>query len=140
VIGSCRTFRVTHPFHPDFGREFALLTYRHNWGEQRVYFHDDQGRLASLPASSTDVFAPDPFVRLSSGRSPFRLQDLLELVRILDGLAPKDREDRSDAGVPCVNAFSPIVLMGLRRHWSVNRLLSLDLTALICIKYSTFPV
>jgi len=27
------------------GREFDLVTYRHNWGENRVYFHDDDGAV-----------------------------------------------------------------------------------------------
>ena len=62
------------------------MTYRHNWGEQRVYFHDDNGRLVSLPASWTSVLPPDPFVALSAGRSAFRVQDLLELARLLRGL------------------------------------------------------
>jgi transposase len=33
---------VTHPFHPLHGREFSLVTYRHNWGENRVYFHQGE--------------------------------------------------------------------------------------------------
>jgi hypothetical protein len=44
---------VTHPFHPLCGRELSLVTYRHNWRERRVYFHDEQGRLTSLPVSWT---------------------------------------------------------------------------------------
>ena len=64
-------FRVTHPFHPWFGREFALVTYRLNWGEERVYFHDDAGRLVAIPARWTSVFPADPFVVVSAGRSPF---------------------------------------------------------------------
>ena len=59
------------------------MTFRHNWGENRVYFHDDEGRLVSLPASWTSVLAPDPFVVISAGRSVFRVQDLLELARLL---------------------------------------------------------
>src|SRR5213076_344541 len=81
--GACRTFRVTHPFHPLLGREFTLVTYRHNWGENRVYFHDDEGRLVSLPAAWTSVFSPDPFVVISAGRSAFRVPDLLELAQLL---------------------------------------------------------
>jgi hypothetical protein len=54
-----------------------------NWREQRVYFHDDKGRLQALPASFTDVFAPDPFVVVSAGRSAFRVTDLLELTRLI---------------------------------------------------------
>ena len=60
------------------------MTYRRNWGEHRVYFHDDTGRLASLPAPWTNVFPADPYVAVSSGRSPFRVQDLLELAQLID--------------------------------------------------------
>lgn len=59
------------------------MTYRHNWGEQRVYFHDAEGRLVALPAAWTDVFSPDPFVAISAGRSSFRVTDLLELARLM---------------------------------------------------------
>lgn len=67
---------------------------RHNWGDDRVYYHDANGRLASIPTSWTDVVAPDPVVALSAGRSPFRLEDLLELARLVAVLgqeAPRDR-------------------------------------------------
>jgi hypothetical protein len=59
------------------------VTYRNNWGEQRVYFHDAEGRLTALPAAWTDVFSPDPFVVISAGRSAFRSNDLLELTRLI---------------------------------------------------------
>ena len=62
------------------------MTFRLNWGEQRVYFHDEAGELVALPAQWTDVFPPDPFVAMSAGRSPFRTQDLLELARLLASL------------------------------------------------------
>jgi hypothetical protein len=58
------------------------VTYRHNWGENRVYFHDDEGQLVSIPAGWTSVFSPDPFVVISAGRSAFRVQDLLELAQL----------------------------------------------------------
>jgi hypothetical protein len=79
---------VTHPFHPWFGREFTLVTYRLNWGEQRVYFHDDAGRLVALPARWTSVFPADPFVVVSAGRSPFRFAQLRELARLIQELRP----------------------------------------------------
>jgi len=78
---------VTYPFHPLFGREFRLVTYRLNWGEERVYFDDDEGRLCSVPAGWTSLSPPDPFVVVSAGRSPFRVADLLELSRLLEGLS-----------------------------------------------------
>ena len=59
------------------------MTYRHNWGEQRVYFHDAEGRLVGLPAAWTDVFSPDPITVISAGRSAFRVADLLELTRLI---------------------------------------------------------
>jgi hypothetical protein len=59
-----------------------LLSYRKNWGEDRVFF-DNGGTLISLPAAWTDVLSPDPLVALSQGRSPFRADDLLELAELL---------------------------------------------------------
>jgi hypothetical protein len=79
-------FRVTHPFHPLHGRQFSLVTVRNNWGEDRVYYHDTDERLVSIPAAWTDVCTPDPFVHFSGGRSPFCLEDLLELARLLSVL------------------------------------------------------
>lgn len=78
---------MTHPFHPLHGREWNLVTYRHNWGEERVFFHDDDGRLRSLPAAWTSLRPADPVVTLSAGRSAFRVTDLLELVGLIDALS-----------------------------------------------------
>jgi len=87
-----QTFRVTHPFHPWVGREFSLVSYRKNWGENRVFFDIGGDTLMSLPAGWTDVLPPDPFVAISLGRSPFRTDDLLELAELLrwiDGESPE---------------------------------------------------
>ena len=92
---SAQTFRVTHPFHPLHGQRFPLITIRHNWGNDRVCYRDQDGQLASLPAGWTDVVAPDPVVALSAGRSPFRLADLLELARLVAALR---QEVAHDAG------------------------------------------
>jgi len=77
---------VTHPFHPLRGREFELVTYRQNWGEDRVYFHNDQGQLRALSAGWTSLRAEDPFVVISAGRAAFRTADLLKLAGLLQGL------------------------------------------------------
>ena len=71
------------------------MTIRHNWGEYRAYYHDDGNKLSSIPARWTSVSAADPFVVLAGGRSPFRVDDLLELCRLLDGMST---EDGSGAG------------------------------------------
>jgi hypothetical protein len=86
--------RVTHPFHPWHGREFVLITCRRNWGEDRVYFHDGDGRLVSLPAGWTNAVAPDPFVVVSAGRSAFRTQDLIELAGLVRGLSGESGPER----------------------------------------------
>jgi hypothetical protein len=81
--GAQRRFRVTHPYHPLSGCEFEVVTYRHNWGEDRVYFRDENGEAASLPASWTSLAAEDPFVAISAGRAHFRFEDLMRLVQLL---------------------------------------------------------
>ncbi len=84
--GAAGVLRVTHPFHPFQGQSFSIVTVRNNWGEDRVYYHAPDGRLVSIPAAWTDVATPDPFALLSAGRSPFRLEDLLELTRLLSAM------------------------------------------------------
>ncbi len=75
------------------------MTYRLNWGEERVYFHDDTGRLAAIPARWTSVFPADPFVAVSAGRSSFRFVELRELARLIQHIRPagavENRKGRS---------------------------------------------
>lgn len=63
-----------------------MFNYRHNWGEYRVWFFDDDQRLRSLPATWTDYAAPDPFVVVAAGRAPLHLEELLRLVALLGSL------------------------------------------------------
>ncbi len=80
-------FSVTHPFHPWRGRRFVLATRKQNWGEDRVMFFDDQGRLRSLLASWTDVDERDAFSQCSGGRSWLRPDDLMRLRALVDEIA-----------------------------------------------------
>jgi len=94
--------RVTHPFHPLAGRDFDLVVRRNNWAEDRVFFFGDDGQLRSVPAGWTDVDPEDPFVVVAAGRSPFRLDDLVSLAALLDGLrppAPRRRVKRTTPGM-----------------------------------------
>jgi hypothetical protein len=61
-----------------------MVACRHNWGEERLFYYDRDGRLKSFPASVTDMAPVDAFIRISSGRSAFRVDDLLELRGLLD--------------------------------------------------------
>jgi hypothetical protein len=78
--------RVTHRFHPLYGREFELVVYRQNGGEDRVHLHDENGVLFSLPAGWTDAAAADPFVVIADGRCPFTVAGLLGLADLIDRL------------------------------------------------------
>ena len=63
-----------------------MVAVRHTWGEDRVFFLDEEGTQRSLPRAWTDAADPDPFVALAGGRSAVRVEDLLALAELLDGL------------------------------------------------------
>ena len=72
-----------------------FVAVRQTWGEDRVFFLDEEGVQRSLPRGWTDAADVDVFVALAAGRSALRVADLLELVELLDGL----RRPGVDAGV-----------------------------------------
>ena len=78
-----------------------LVTCHRNWGADRVYYHDETGKLCSLPATWTSVVAEDPVVTVGAGQSAFRVADLLELARLLagiDGSASLDQREQTGPG------------------------------------------
>ena len=85
---------MTHPFHPLFGRSFEFVKRCKTWQSDRVFFFDDAGELANLPAGWTDVVPADPFVVISAGRSPFRTADLLVLAELVAQLGAGSGADR----------------------------------------------
>jgi Family of unknown function (DUF5372) len=87
-------FRINHPFHPLRGAEYELVTRKLTWGEDRVFYYDPGGKLKSLLANVTDIVATDDFHRVSSGRSAFRMDDLLELRRLFDKHLHPSKEER----------------------------------------------
>ena len=78
--------RVTHPFHPKLGQVIDFVVHRNNWGEDRVYYRDPAGHLASLPARWTSVVPEDLFVTVAAGRCRFRVQDLMDLAALVGRL------------------------------------------------------
>jgi hypothetical protein len=52
-------------------QEFELVLHAQNWHEDRVWFHDANGRLRALPASWTSVVGEDPFNVVAAGRALF---------------------------------------------------------------------
>ncbi len=80
-----RPFKVTHPFHPLYGREFELININQCWGDERVFYVDETTeQVRSLPAGWTSAVAEDPFVMVAAGRSHFRVADLLALVKFVE--------------------------------------------------------
>ena len=77
---------MTHPFHPLFGREFELVTYKKTWGEDRVYFRDEAGRLHHMPVGWTSAVGADAFNTTAAGRCRFRTDDLLRLADLVERL------------------------------------------------------
>jgi len=84
---------VTHPFHPWVGREFVFVAVRQTWGEDRVFFFDEDGAQRSLPRDWTDAGDVDVFVAIADGRSALRVVDLLDLVEFVDGLRGRGAGD-----------------------------------------------
>ena len=82
---------MTHPFHPLFGFEFDIVTYRKAWGEDRVYFHDSEGRLHHMPVGWTSVEPSDPFRMVAAGRCRFTTEDLLRLVDLIARLKGEEQ-------------------------------------------------
>lgn len=83
ATGQVGIVRITHPFHPLRDRDFRLVESRWAWGEARVFFEDDEGRVRRLPLCWTSLCAPDPFVVVAAGRSPFRFDDLVRLAALV---------------------------------------------------------
>lgn len=70
-----------------------MIDYRNNWGEDRVCFQDEQGRLDSILVSYTDAGGEDPYVAIAAGRALFRYEDLVEMVRLIATTRGRERSD-----------------------------------------------
>jgi Family of unknown function (DUF5372) len=84
-------FTVTHPFHPAIGQRYELLERRKNWGEDRVFFYNAEGRHQSLPAAWTDLGELHLFVAATGGRSCFCAAAMLDLVRLVEALGQRPK-------------------------------------------------
>jgi hypothetical protein len=78
--------RITHVFHPLAGHETELICRRVHWGDDRIAYHNEAGRLCWISADLTDVDPPDDFQRVAAGTAAFRLVDLVALCTLLDRL------------------------------------------------------
>ncbi len=76
-----------------YGRQFEILTCRHNWGEYRVTFYETADHVRALPAACTSIVPPDPNVVLAAGRAAFRVADLLQLSRLIERIEEGSKEE-----------------------------------------------
>jgi Family of unknown function (DUF5372) len=77
---------ITHPFLPTSGKGIDIVGRATHWGEERVVYLNDDGRMQSIPAAFTDIGQQDEFRHFAAGRAAFRICDLLDLCRRLDVL------------------------------------------------------
>ena len=77
---------MTHPFHPWRGRRFQFADCRQCWGEWRVFYYTDEDEMAYFPRAWTDVESADPFVVLAGGQAVMRFEDLVRMVKLLEGV------------------------------------------------------
>ena len=60
------------------------MTRKLTWGEDRVFYYEAGGRLKSLMTNVTDVIARDALIASPQADRAFRIDDLLELQRLLE--------------------------------------------------------
>jgi hypothetical protein len=78
---------ITHPFHPRYSEKFSLLSYGRPRGMiETVVLLDANDATVSVPLSWTDAGEADAFKTIASGRSWFRIADLVRLVPIVEQL------------------------------------------------------
>ena len=79
--------RVTHPFHPLFGRQLPCVGRRYNRHGERLLLQADDAVIWSVPPQWTDLVSPDPEVVMSHGRAVLRFADVVELADLVDRLS-----------------------------------------------------
>jgi hypothetical protein len=72
---------------------FVFVGVRRTWGEDRVFFFDADGVQRSLPAGWTDAAETDVFVAVAGGPCPFRVEDLLVLAELIEGVGGGGGDD-----------------------------------------------
>ena len=82
--------RITHPFHPLSGKQFACVGERNNHYGKRLLLQVDDASICSVPPQWTDLVAPDPEIVTGGSRALFRVADLLELVQLIDELRRRE--------------------------------------------------
>ena len=76
-----------------YQKEYKLVERKTAWNEDRVFFVDERGDYRSIPASWTNIYDVDPFVKISSGKAYFKFSDLLLLRTLLNQIKQIKQKD-----------------------------------------------
>jgi hypothetical protein len=88
-LASTSLLRITHPFHPFSGRQFACVGERLNCYGRRLLLEVDEKTICSVPPQWTDLVAEDPEIVMGGHRALFRVADLLELAPLVERLGQR---------------------------------------------------
>lgn len=103
--------RVTHPFHPLFGRQIPCVGERANSQGKRLLLQTDDGATWSVPPQWTDVVSLDQELVVSNGRALLLVSNLLELASLVEQLcgrlAARSRAECRDNYAARVNEIMP---------------------------------
>jgi hypothetical protein len=58
---TAQTVRITHPFHPLCGHEIELISRRQYWGEDRLVFKNQNGRLCTVSIRDHPIAPRSPW-------------------------------------------------------------------------------
>jgi hypothetical protein len=78
-----KTIKITHPYHPLKGQEFEFITRKQTWGQDRIFYRNSKDEIVSVPASWTNIYQDEPFIRQAAGRAFFNFESLTELSGLL---------------------------------------------------------
>ena len=95
-ITAASLVRVTHPFHPLSGRQFACVGERYNRYGKRLLLRVDDVTVRSVPPQWTDLVAPDPEIVMGRHRALFRVADLVELAQLVEELGRRRSLNRPE--------------------------------------------
>ena len=89
--GKTRRFRITHPFHPFRDGEFEVVEHQEVANQNILFFRDQAGYLAQIPAAWTDFVEANAFCDVAGGRSPLEADSLWLLAELLQELRKEPR-------------------------------------------------
>jgi hypothetical protein len=104
--------RVTHPFHPQSGRQLVCVGERFNRYGMRLLLRIDEETVCSVPPAWTDLEAPDPEIVMGGGRALLRFADALALAHLVGrnrrGDAPTEVGECKDKSAATVRRKMPL--------------------------------